>query len=84
MNDLVFAGRPQERGEHRHKGWEIICPSSPAVYGAQGRSGNDRDGHELYTIFDQCIHFFLPPFPNAAGVVNLSISGTSRLQKIIA
>ena len=76
MNDIVFAGRPQERGEHRHKGWEIICPSSPAVYGAQGvqlkcgrgeaaviprRVAHVNDGAELSVVIENALIAPLSP-----------------------
>lgn len=36
MNDIVFAGTPAEAGEHKHRGWEILCPSSRGEMDAGG------------------------------------------------
>ena len=36
MNDIVYAGIPTESGEHRHKGWEVICASARGEIMADG------------------------------------------------
>lgn len=36
MNDIVFAGVPHDVGEHRHKGWEVICASARGEVRAGG------------------------------------------------
>lgn len=36
MNDIVFAGIPSDGGEHRHKGWEVICAAARGEVRAGG------------------------------------------------
>lgn len=44
MNDIVFAGIPAEDGEHKHKGWEIICASSRGVISSGGAAYSYKKG----------------------------------------